>query len=108
MANSIPCGSLTCVYLLSFGWLFVAALWLRGNGRSPTGVVERGVGSLPGQPDRIANRALGRLTETQPHCGQRGVQDSDIPGLEGYDRQFEAAIEKIRLSYQGSRGLGGR
>ena len=63
---------------------------------------------LPGRPDRIANRVLGRLTETGPRCGRTGVRESDIPGLEGYARQFEEAIEKIRLSHQGFRGQGER
>jgi hypothetical protein len=98
----------TCVCLLYFGSLFVAALWPRGDGRSPAGVVDRGIDRLPGRPDRIANRVLGRLTETGPRCGPTGVRESDIPGLEGYARQFEEAIEQIRLSHQGFQGRGER
>jgi hypothetical protein len=33
---------------------------------------------------------------------------SDIPSLEAYARQFEEAIEKIRLSHRSFRELGGR
>jgi hypothetical protein len=88
--------------------MFVAALLTPGNGRPPTGVIERDVGRLPGRPDRIANRALGRLTETGPRRGRTGARESDIPGLEGYARQFEEAIEEIRLRQQGLRGRGER
>ena len=118
MAWTISCDSFTgfcllfdaftCLYLLYIGVLFVVVLWPRGDGRPPTGVVDRGIDRLPGRPDRIANRVLGRLTETGPRCGRTGARESDIPGLEGYARQFEEAIEKIRLSHQGSRGRGER
>jgi hypothetical protein len=132
MARTILCDSFTWFILLSVGLMFVAVLLTRGNGRPPTGVaerigiglrssatsggngrpptgvIERGVGRLPGRPDRIANRVLGRLTETGSRCGPTGVRESDIPGLEGYARQFEEAIEQIRLSHQGSRGRGER
>jgi hypothetical protein len=127
MTRTISCDAFTWFYLLSFGLLFVAAMWMRSNGRPPTGVVERignglrsgatsgangrppngvverDVGRLPGRPDRIANRALGRLTETGPRCGRTGVRESDIPGLEAHARRFEEAIEKIRLRRQDSR-----
>ena len=83
MARTISCDALTWFILLSDGLMFVAALLTRGNGRSPTGVAERGVGGLPAWPDRIANRAPGRLTETGPRCGRTGVRESAIPSLEG-------------------------
>jgi hypothetical protein len=108
MAWTISCDAFACFSLLSFGLLFVAALWARGNGRPPTGVVERGVGRLPARPDRIADRVLGRLTETGPGCGRTRVRESDIPGLERYAQRFEEAIEKIRLSRQGLRRRGDR
>jgi hypothetical protein len=104
MALTISCDGFTGFCLLYIGVLFVVlVLWPRGEGRSPTGVVDRGIDRLPGRPDRIANRVLGRLTETGPRCGRTGARESDIPGLEGYPRQFEEAIERIRLSHQGFR-----
>jgi hypothetical protein len=104
MAWTLSCDGFTGFCLLYLGVLFVVVvLWPRGDGRSPTGVVDRGIDRLPGRPDRIADRVLGRLTETGPRCGRTGVRESDIPGLEGYARQFEEAIEKIRLSHQGFR-----
>jgi hypothetical protein len=106
MANTISYDAFTYFALLSFGLLFVAALWTRGNGRPPTGVVERGVGRLPARPDRIADRVLGRLTETGPGCGRTHVRESDIPSLQRYAQRFEEAIEKIRLRRQGLRGRG--
>jgi hypothetical protein len=108
MAWTIGCDSFTCFVLLSFGLLFVAALWTRGNGRPPTSVVERGVGRLPARPDRIADRVPGCLTETGPGCGRTRVRESDIPSLERYARRFEEAIEKIRLRRQGLRRRGAR
>jgi hypothetical protein len=105
MAWTISCDAFTGFCLLDIGlWFLVVLLWPRGDGRSPTGVVDRGIDRLPGRPDRIAKEVLGRLTKTGPRCGRTGVRESDIPGLEGYARQFEEAIEKIRLSHQGFRG----
>jgi hypothetical protein len=104
----MACDSFTWFFLFSVGLMFVAALLTRDNGRSPTGVTLRDVGPLPGQPDRIANWVLTRLTATAPRCGRTGVRESDIPSLEGYARQFEEAVEAIRLSQQGSRGRGDR
>jgi hypothetical protein len=132
MARTIWCDAFTWFLLLSVGLMFVAARLTRGNSRSPTGVVERignglrssatsdchgrslasvaerGVGHLPGRPDRIRNRVLGLLTETAPRCRRTGVRESDIPSLEAYARQFDEAIEKIRLSHQGFRRRGER
>ena len=108
MASTISYDAFTflALLLLPFGLLF-AALWMRNNGSSPTGVVERGVGRLPAWPDRIVNRVPDRLTETGPRCGRTRGWDCEIPGLEAYAQQFEEAIEKIRLS-QGFRGQGNR
>jgi hypothetical protein len=106
MARTISCDAFTCFSLLSFGLLFVAARWTRGNGRSPTGVVERGVDCLPARPDRIADRVPGRLTESGPDCGRTRVREADIPSLEAYAQQFEEAIEKIRLRRPGLRRRG--
>src|SRR4051794_26837657 len=100
MAWTIGCDSFTWFTLLSFGLLLVAALCTRGDGRSPTGVIERGVDRLPARPDRIADRVLGRVTETGPGCGRTCSRESDLPGLEAYAQQFEEAIEKIRLRRQ--------
>ena len=66
MASTISYDAFTCFTLFSFGLLFVAALWTRGNGRSPTGVVESGVDRLPPRPDRIADRVLGRPETVSP------------------------------------------
>jgi hypothetical protein len=100
METTISLDAFTCFYLLSFALLFVAARCVRNNGRSPTGVAERGVGRLPGRPDRIADGVHGRLTERGPRCEPTCVRESDINRLEGYARQFEEAIENIRLSRQ--------
>jgi hypothetical protein len=103
MAWTISCNTFTWFCLLSFGLLFVAALWARGNGRPPAGVVERGIDRLPARSDRIADRVLGRLTETGPGCGRTRGREYDIPSLEAYAQRFEEAIEKIRLRRQDSR-----
>jgi hypothetical protein len=103
MAWTMSCDTFTWCSLLSIGLLFVAALWARGNGRPPTGVVERGIDRLPGRPDRIADRVPGRLTETGPGCGRTRGREDDIPSLEAYAQRFEEAIEKIRLGRQDSR-----
>jgi hypothetical protein len=103
MAWTMSCGTFTWCSLLYFGLLFGAALWARGNGRAPTGVVERGIDRLPARPDRIADRVLGRLTETGPGCGRTRGREYDIPSLEAYAQRFEEAIEKIRLRRQDSR-----
>jgi hypothetical protein len=102
MASTISYDALTCFVLLlfTFGLLFVAALWKRGKGRSPAGVIERADGRLPGQPDRTPNLVPGRLIETRPDCGPTRLRESDNTGLEGYARQFEEAIENIRLRRQ--------
>ena len=102
------CDSFTWFFLLSVGLILVAALLTRDNGHSPTSVALRGVGHPPGQPDRIANWVLTRLTATAPRCGRTYVRESDIPSLEGYTRQFEEAIETIWLRHHGSRERGDR
>ena len=99
----------TCLCLFYIGLLFVVAVpWPFGDGRPPTGAVDGDIDRLPGRPDRIANRVLGRLIETGPRCGRTGARESDILRLEGYARQFEEVIEKIRLSHQGFRRRGER
>ena len=117
MARTISCDAFTWFLLLSVGLMFVAARLTRGNSRSPTGVVERignglrssaasgGNGCLP---TGFIERGVGRLTETGPGCGRQGVRESGIPGLEEYARQFEEAIEKIRLRQQRFRRQRGR
>jgi hypothetical protein len=100
METTISLDAFTCFYLLSFALLFVAARCVRNNDRSPTGVAERGAGRLPERPDRIADGVHGRLTETGPRWEPTCVRESDINRLEGYARQFEEAIENIRLSRQ--------
>jgi hypothetical protein len=109
MLWTISCGCLTAFCVLYAGLLIAAAaLWRRDDGRSPAGVVDPGIDRLPGRPDRTANRVLGRLTQIGPGCGPTGVRESDFPGLERSGRQFEEALEKIRLSHQGSRRRGER
>jgi hypothetical protein len=130
MARTISCDAFTWLFMLSVGLLLVAARLTRGNRRPSTGVIERigdglrssatsrangrpdagavewGVGHLLGRPDQIANQALGPLTETGARCSRPGVREAEIPGLERSARQFEEAIEKIRLSQQGPRRRG--
>jgi hypothetical protein len=106
MEQTILCDAFTWFHLLTVGLIFVAARLTCGNGRSPTDVALRGVGRLPAWPDRIANRVPGHLTQTGPRCGRTGVREPDIPGLEGYARQFEEASEKIRLRLERFQGRG--
>jgi hypothetical protein len=100
MVRTKSCDTFTWFALLSSGLLFVAALWTRGLGRSPTGIDERGVGRLPAWPDRIANRVPGRRTEPGPRCGRTRGRESDIPSLEAFVQQFEEAIEKLEAYAQ--------
>jgi len=109
MAWTISCGCLTGFCWLYAGlWLVAAVLWQRGDERFSAGVVDPGTDRLPGRPDGAANRVLGRLTEIGPGCGPTGVREWDLAGLQRYGRQFEEAMEKIRLSHQGSRRRGER
>jgi hypothetical protein len=107
MLWTISCGCLTTFGLLYAGLVIVAAaLWRRDDGRSPAGVVDPGIDGLLGRSDRTANRVLGRLTQIAPGCGPTCVREWNSPGLERYGRQFEEALEKIRLRHQGSRRRG--
>jgi hypothetical protein len=106
MERTISCDTFSWFLLLSVGLVLIAARLTRGNGRPPTDVALRDVGRLPAWPDRIANRVPGHLTQTGPRCGRTGVREPDIPGLEGYARQFEEASEKIRLRLERFRGRG--
>jgi hypothetical protein len=100
MEWTIPCDGFSCFSLLSFGLLFVAALWTRGSSPPPTGVVERRADRPPARPDRIADRVPGRLAQTGPDRGPPPDRQSEVPDLEAYARQFEEAIEKIRRRRQ--------
>jgi hypothetical protein len=100
METTISLDAFTCFYLLSFALLFVAARCVRNNGRSPEGGIDRADGQLSGRPDRIPNRVHDGLTEPRRRGGPPCVRESDINRLEGYARQFEEAIENIRLSRQ--------
>jgi hypothetical protein len=130
MASTISCDAFTWFLMLSVGLVLVAARMTRGNRRPSTGVIERigdglrssatpggdgcpnpgviewGVGCLLGRSEQITNPALGPLTETRVRCSRPGVREAEIPGLEGSARQFEEAIEKIRLRQQGLRRRG--
>jgi hypothetical protein len=96
MASTIACDSFTWFCVFVFVLWIVAAVCTRGDGRCPTGVIERDVDRPPARPDRIADRIPGRLPEPGPGCGRT----FDIPGLDAYARQFEEAIEKIWLRRQ--------
>jgi hypothetical protein len=98
--TTLSCDAFPCLYLLSFGLLFVGAKWMRDKACFPAGVIERADGRLPGRPDRIADRVHGGLTETERRGGPPCVRESDINRLEGYARQFDQAIENIRLGRQ--------
>jgi hypothetical protein len=130
MTRMISCDAFAWFLILSVGLVLVAARMTRGNGRPSTGVIERignglrssatpggdgcpnagviewGVGCLLGRSEQIANPALGPLTETGVRCSRPGIREVEIPGLERSARQFEEAIEKIRLSQPGPRRRG--
>ena len=117
MEKTISCDAFTCFLLLSVGLVLVAARLTRGNGRPPNGAIERIGNGLRSSatsggngcfPTGFIERGVGRLTETGPGCGRQGVRESGIPGLEEYARQFEEAIEKIRLRQQRFRRQRGR
>ena len=117
MARTISCDAFSWFLLLSVGLVLIAARLTRGYGRPPNSVIERignglrssaasgGNGCLP---TGFIERGVGRLTETGPGCGRQGGRESGIPGLEEYARQFEEAIEKIRLRQQRFRRQRGR
>jgi hypothetical protein len=102
MMRMISFDAFTCFYSLLVGLLFVATLCTRRHGRSLTCVDVRGVGRLPAQLHRIENRVPIRLTG--PNSGRTRVRGLDTSGLEVYARQFEEAIESIRLRSMGFRG----
>jgi hypothetical protein len=106
MARMISCDAFTYFYLLLFGLVFVAALCIRRDGRAPTCVDVRGVGRLPARLCRIENGSSVRLTRL--NSGRTRVRGLDNSALGAYARQFEEAIESIRLSSMGSRRREGR
>jgi hypothetical protein len=106
MAWTTSCNTFTWFVLLFFGFLVVAALGTRGNGHSPTDVVERGVDRPLVLPDRTEDRVPSRLTELRPAWVRTSVRESDLPGLEECAQRFEEAIERIRLRRQGLRDGG--
>ena len=115
MARTISCDAFSWFLLLSVGLVLIAARLTRGYGRPPNSVIERignGLRSSAASGGNVClvtgviDRGVGRLTETGPRCGRPDVREAEIPGLERYARQFEEAIEKIRLSQQGVRGRG--
>jgi hypothetical protein len=105
MVRMMSRDAFTYFYLLLFGLVFVAALCTRRKGRSPTCVDVRGVGRLPARLDRIENRVSVRLTG--PISGRTRVPGLDTSGLDVYAREFEEAIERIRLRSMGFRGWEG-
>jgi hypothetical protein len=100
MATTISCDVFTWFFVIAIGLLFAAALATRGSGRSPTGIAEKGGDRLPEWPDGIANPVPGGTRETGPGCGRTSGTESEFPSLEAYARQFEEAIEQIRLRHQ--------
>src|SRR5438105_4766355 len=106
MATMIASDPFLCFYLLLFGLVFVAALCTGRGGRSPTRVDVRGVGRLPAWLCRIEGGLPQGLTGH--NSGPTPIEGSYASGLEVYARQFEEAIERIRLSTMGSRRREGR
>jgi hypothetical protein len=101
MATTIASDPFTCFYLLLFGLVIVAALCTGRGGRSARRVDVRGVSRLPAWLGRIEDDLLWELTGH--NSGRTPIQGSYASGLEVYARQFEEAIERIRLGTMGSR-----
>jgi hypothetical protein len=101
MATTILCDAFTWFYLLLFASLFVAALCTRRDGRSPTRLDVRDIGGLPAWlcriEDGLPRDLTGRDSDRTPI---KGLYASE---LEVYARQFQEAIERIRLSTMDSR-----
>lgn len=106
MATMISCDASAWFYLLLFGLLFAAAMATRHGGRSPTRVDVRGVGRLPARLYRIEDGPPQGLTGHD--SGRMPLKGSYAAVLEVYGRQFEEAIERIRLDTMGSRGRKGK
>src|SRR5947209_9807282 len=101
MATTILCDPVTRFYLLLVASLFVAALWTRRDGRSPTRLDVRDIGRLPAHLYRIGDNFPRGLTGHHP--GRTPIKGPYASVLEEYARQFEEAVERIRLSAKGSR-----
>ncbi len=106
MATMIACDAFTCFYLLLVGLLFVAAMCTRRDGRSPACVDVRGIGRLPDRLYRTEDGLSQGLTGHDPDgTSIKGLYN---PVLDVYARQFEEAIERIRLRAMRSRRREGR
>ena len=106
MATLISCDAFLRCCLLLFGLVLVAALCTRRGGRSPTRVDVRGVCRLPARLRRMEDGfPQGRTGHDSSRTRLQGV---DTSSFEVYARQFEEAIERIRLRTTGSRRREGR
>ena len=106
MATLITFDAYTCVYLLLFGLMLLAALCVRGGGHSPTSVDVRGVGSWSARLSRIEERLPQGLTGHdfgRPHL--KGLHASV---LDVYPRQSEEAIKRAQFSTTGPAEAGGQ
>jgi hypothetical protein len=86
-------------YLLLVGLFFVAAKCTGRNGRSPPCVAMQDVHRQPAGLSRFEPRVPVPLTE--PNSGRTRIGGFDTSRLEVYARQFEEAIENIRLKSMG-------
>ena len=86
-------------YLLLVALLFVAAKCTGRNGRSPPCVDMQGVRRQPAGFSRFEHRVPIRLTG--PNSGRTSIGGLVSSRLEVYARQFEEAIENIRLKSMG-------
>ncbi len=111
------CDSFTWFFLLSVGLMCVAASVdapLRTASRFFLSYQCHRAGLWPPAGAARANRESSSRPPS-PNFGAPSLQqprtpfrESDIPSLEAYARQFDEAIEKIRLRRQGLRGRGDR
>ena len=106
MVRMISFDAFTCFYSLLVGLLFVATLCTRRHGRSLTCVDVRGVCRLPTRPHRVEDGLPQGLMGRNP--GRTRSKGLDASVLEVYARQFEEAIERIRLRTMGPRRREGR
>jgi len=100
MATIIASDPFIGFYLLLFGLVLVAALCTGRGGPSPICVDVRGGSRLPARLGRIEEDFLWKLTRHS--SGRTPMKGSYASGLEVYARQFDEAIERIRLSTMSS------
>ena len=109
MAGTISFDAFTCSYLLSFGLLFVAAMWMGAAVSVPLPVSSSGALAACRSGPIGSRTGLSSASPRRDRVAAAHVPwASDIPGLGRYARQFEEAIETIWLSHRGFRGRGGK